>query len=60
MLNSTMAQMSAKRGIKKHGQVAIEAIISEFQQLDDKRILEPKWQLTLIHKKSEKAFEQLP
>ena len=30
--HAVLTRMSAKKGIKKHGQVAIEAIISEFHQ----------------------------
>ena len=30
-----MNQMTAKRGIRKHGQVAIDAILKEYTQLDD-------------------------
>jgi hypothetical protein len=33
-----MTQMTAKAGIKKHGQVAIDALMKEFQQLNDKSV----------------------
>ena len=33
-----MNQMTAKRGIKKHGQVAIDAILKEYTQLNDLKV----------------------
>jgi len=36
-----MTQMTAKAGIKKHGQVAVDALVNEFAQLDDKNVFEP-------------------
>ena len=35
MVGIIMNQMSAKKGIRKHGKVAIEAIFKEYAQLDD-------------------------
>ncbi len=37
-----MTQMSAKAGIKKHGQVAIDALFEEFAQLHDLGVLLPQ------------------
>jgi hypothetical protein len=37
-----MTQMSAKEGIKKHGQVAIDALFEEFAQLHDLRVFLPQ------------------
>jgi hypothetical protein len=37
-----MTQMSAKAGIKKHGQVAIDALFEEFAQLHDLGVFEPQ------------------
>ncbi len=36
-----MTQMMASHGIKKHGQKAVDALFSEFCQLDDKTVFEP-------------------
>jgi hypothetical protein len=36
-----MTQMTATAGIKKHGQKAIDALFSEFCQLDDKSVFRP-------------------
>jgi len=35
-----MTQMTATAGIKKHGQLAIDALLAEFGQLDDKSVFE--------------------
>jgi len=35
-----MTQMTATAGIKKHGQLAINALLAEFGQLDDKNVFE--------------------
>jgi hypothetical protein len=35
-----MTQMTAKAGIKKHGQLAVDALLKEFQQLHDKSVFE--------------------
>ena len=35
------SQMSAKKGIAKHGDLAIAALLKEFQQLEDKSVLKP-------------------
>ncbi len=37
-----MMQMSAKAGIRKHGQVAIDALFKEFSQLHDLGVFEPQ------------------
>ena len=57
--HAVLTQMSAKKGIKKHGQVAIEAIISEFQQLDDKRVLEPKLAANIDPQEKRKALRAI-
>jgi hypothetical protein len=36
-----MTQMTATAGIKKHGQAAVEALLQEFCQLDNKNVFEP-------------------
>jgi len=36
-----MTQMLATAGIKKHGQPAVDALLAEFGQLDDKNVFEP-------------------
>jgi len=36
-----MTQMSAMAGIKKHGQLAVDALLAELGQLDDKNVFEP-------------------
>jgi len=36
-----MTQMSATAGIKKHGQPAVDTLLAEFRQLDDKNVFEP-------------------
>lgn len=36
-----MTQMTATTGIKKHGQPAIDALLAEFAQLDDKKVFKP-------------------
>jgi len=37
-----LTQMTASRGIKKHGQKAVDALFSEFGQLDEKTVFEPQ------------------
>ena len=37
----TLTQMSAKAGLKKHGQKAEEALMAEFSQLEDLEVYEP-------------------
>jgi hypothetical protein len=37
-----MSQMTAQAGIKKHGDRAIEALLAEFCQLDDKSVFQPR------------------
>ena len=36
-----MTQMTATAGIKKHGQAAVDALLQEFCQLDDKDVFDP-------------------
>jgi hypothetical protein len=36
-------QMSAKKGIKKHGQIAINAILQEYKQLHDLGVFKPRY-----------------
>jgi len=36
-----MMQMTASQGIRKHGQKAVDALFSEFYQLDDKTVFDP-------------------
>ena len=42
-----MNQMTAKAGIKKHGQTAITAILKDFGQLNDRRTFKPIFKHTL-------------
>jgi hypothetical protein len=35
-------QMTAKAGIKKHGQIAVEALFNEFSQLHDLTVFHAK------------------
>ena len=42
-----MNQMTAKAGIKKHGQTTITAILKEFGQLNDKGTFKPIFKYTL-------------
>jgi hypothetical protein len=42
-----MTQMSAKAGIEKHGQVAIDALFEEFSQLHDLGVLLAHYRLNL-------------
>ena len=39
-INICLAQMSAKKGIRKHGYKAIDTILTEFTQLNNKKLLE--------------------
>ena len=36
-----LAQMTADAGIKKHGEVAVQAIFAEFAQIEDKNVIAP-------------------
>ncbi len=36
-----MNQMTARAGIKKHGEVAVQAIFAEFAQIEDKNVIAP-------------------
>ena len=40
-------QMSAKKGIKKHGQIAINAILKEYKQLHDLGVFKPRYKRDL-------------
>ena len=42
VVGHVMTQMTANAGIKKHGDRAVEALLEEFCQLDDKGVFEPK------------------
>ena len=43
----TMTQMSAKKGIKKHGQDAVYAILKEYTQLHDLKVFKPQHKMDL-------------
>ena len=43
------AQVSVKKGIKRYGQKAIDAVLNEYAQLDNKTIFDPKKQESLTH-----------
>jgi len=50
-----MTQMTVSHGIKKHGQKAIDALFSEFCQLDDKTVFEPMMDDSLLTHAQKKA-----
>jgi len=49
-----MTQMMASQGIRKHGQRAVDALFSEFHQLDDKTVFDPM-DASLLSKAQKKA-----
>ena len=54
-----MTQMSAQRGIKKFGQRAVDAVIKEYVQLDDKRVLSPEDATKLTTEQKQKALDAI-
>ena len=52
-------QMTAKTGIKKHGQTAITAILKEFGQLNDKGTFKPIFKHTLTKDQISKAIRTI-
>jgi hypothetical protein len=41
IVSMLLTQMTAAVGIRKHGEVAVNALLKEFCQLDDKSVFEP-------------------
>ena len=58
-LQFTLAQMSAKRGILKHGDVAIAAIVKEYRQLDDLDVFKPMLTQHLTKEQMTKALRSI-
>jgi len=54
-----ITQMSAMAGIKKHGQPAIDALLAEFGQLDDKNIFKPCDALVLSKEQKKQALRAI-
>lgn len=54
-----MTQMTATAGIKKHGQMAIDAMLNEFAQLDNKRIFSPLDATTLTSGQKQEALRSI-
>lgn len=52
-------QMSAKKGIKLHGEKAITAIVQEFKQLDDKTAFKPREMMGLTEEQREQALRSI-
>jgi hypothetical protein len=52
-------QMSAAAGIKKHGQVAIDALFKEFAQLHDKNVFEAMDASSLTEKQKKQALRAI-
>lgn len=58
-LQFTLAQMSAKKGILKHGDVAIAAIVKEYRQLDDLDVFKPMLTQHLTKEQMTKALRSI-
>jgi len=56
MCGHVMTQMTATAGIKKHGQLAIDALLAEFGQLDDKNVFEPYDAFSLMKEQKRQAL----
>ena len=55
-LHQSHTQMTAKRGIKKHGDWAIEALLKELAQLEDMNTFEPQQAQKLTHQQRIEAL----
>ena len=55
-LHQSHTQMTAKRGIKKHGDRAIEALLKELAQLEDMNTFEPQQAQKLTHQQRIEAL----
>ena len=51
-----MTQMTAKAGIQKHGQLAVDALLKEFKQLHDKSVFEGIDPTTLSRQQKREAL----
>jgi Reverse transcriptase (RNA-dependent DNA polymerase) len=54
-----MTQMTATAGIKKHGNKAVEALLAEFCQLDDKKVFKPMVASTLTREQKKSALRAI-
>jgi len=54
-----MTQMMALQGIRKHGQKAVDALFSEFCQLDDRMVFEPIDASTLTREQKKAALRAI-
>ena len=54
-----LAQMSAKKSIAKHGNRSIQADLSEFAQLDGKKVVKPLNPATFLLKEENKALRAI-
>ena len=54
-----LTQMSAKKGIQKYSDVAIQAIVKEFRQLGDLNVFNPKLASTLTKEQMAKALRSI-
>ncbi len=54
-----MTQMTASQGIRKHGQKAVDALFSEFCQLDDRTVFDPIDATTLSHQQKKAALRAI-
>ena len=59
MHHLVFTQMSAEAGIKKHGQVAEEALMKEFQQFRDMDVFEPMDATTLSNENKKDALKAI-
>jgi hypothetical protein len=54
-----MTQMSAKKGLKLHGEKAAEAIVNEFQQLHDKQVFIPRQYQSLTPEQRQRSLRAI-
>jgi len=54
-----LTQMTASRGIKKHGQKAVDALFMEFGQLDKKTVFEPQYASELTSEQKQEALRAI-
>ena len=52
-------QMTADAGIKKHGQLAVEALMAEFAQLDDLKVFQGKHATDLTNEEKYEALRAI-
>jgi hypothetical protein len=58
-LHILMTQMSAKKGLKLHGEKAAEVIIKEFKQLHDKDVFKPIFASSLTTNDKKKKLQAI-